>query len=308
MAIRDLYFKRRMRERGEVPTVLQQQDIPGPLREQILYILTDLMKPSGNLKKVVYDTVFDILARELGRTHLGVDGPPELQIQHIFRLGNVDHVLSAVELMFSQIAATAESMLRTALTSAVRIGEIQQAIPLAIKELNERFLWHGVGFQIENGQIMPADSRFLHAEVVKPALVLLSEPRFAAAADEFMKAYEHYRHGNLEEALTEACKCFESTLKVICDGRAWAYPPTATARVLIDMILANGLFPAWMQAHFTGLRQILETGVPTPRNKMSGHGDGSAAVVVPPYFVPYVLHLTASNILVLVEADRAMPR
>jgi len=64
----------------------------------------------------------------------------------------------------------------------------------AVEELNERFREHGVGYQFEELKIVRVDSQVLHAEVVKPALHLLSESAFSGANADFLKAHEHYRH------------------------------------------------------------------------------------------------------------------
>jgi hypothetical protein len=63
------------------------------------------------------------------------------------------------------------------------------------------------------------------------------------------------------------------------------------------------LIPSFMQSQFDGLRAVLEGGVPTLRNKMGGHGQGEVPVPVPAYFASYMLHLTATTILFLVEAN-----
>ena len=72
-----------------------------------------------------------------------------------------------------------------------------------VAELNERFRYHGIGFQFESGEIVRVDSQILHAEAVRPALQLLSEKRFAGANAEFLKAHEHYRHGRNAECMNE---------------------------------------------------------------------------------------------------------
>ena len=69
------------------------------------------------------------------------------------------------------------------------------------------------------------------------------------------------------------------------------------------MVFDNELIPPLMQSHFSALRSTLESGVPTIRNDQSGHGQGSEKVIVPEYIVAYILHLTASNILLLAQAD-----
>ena len=47
------------------------------------------------------------------------------------------------------------------------------------------------------------------------------------------------------------------------------------------------------------------TGVPTVRNKTSGHGQGATPADVPEHLARYVLHMTASNIVFLVESAKA---
>ena len=61
-----------------------------------------------------------------------------------------------------------------------------------------------------------------------------------------------------------------------------------------------------MESHFSGLRSTLESGVPTVRNNWTGHGQGPEEITVPEYIAAYILHLTASNILLLAKADEEM--
>jgi hypothetical protein len=170
--------------------------------------------------------------------------------------------------------------------------------------LNARFREHGVGFQFADGEIIRVDSELIHAEVVKPALALLHTKDFAGAQAEFLKAHEHYRHGNSKEALAECLKALESTMKVICAKRKWTHTPQATSSALIQVCFDNGLIPAFWQSHFAALRSLLEGGVPTARNRLGGHGQGSAVVEVPAHIVAYVLHMTAASIVFLVETER----
>ncbi|MFW2454327.1 AbiJ-NTD4 domain-containing protein, partial [Aliarcobacter butzleri] len=70
-----------------------------------------------------------------------------------------------------------------------------ELIEKAINELNYRFKEHGVGFQFVENEIIRIDSELLHSEAVKPALKLLNEKNYKGAQEEFLSAYEHYRHG-----------------------------------------------------------------------------------------------------------------
>ena len=177
----------------------------------------------------------------------------------------------------------------------------------ATVELNQRFQSKGVGYQFVEGKIIRVDSQFLHAEVIVPSLRLLSAAVYAGAQEEYLKAHEHYRHGRAKEALVDCLKSFESMMKIICTNRKWPYSPTATAKTLIQVCLDNELIPRFWQEHYTSLRCSLESGVPTGRNKMGGHGQSDTPVTVPGYMVAYMMHMTASALVFLAEADRALP-
>ena len=175
------------------------------------------------------------------------------------------------------------------------------------EELNDRFKEHGVGYQFANGKIIRTDSELIHSEVVKPALMLLNQKHYAGAQAEFLKAHEHYRKGNAKEALSECLKAFESVMKAICDKRGWQYSANATARPLIQTCFDNGLIPPFWESHYSSLRNLLESGVPTGRNKVSGHGQGTTPTTVPDHLVAYMLHMTASAIVFLAEAEKNLP-
>lgn len=176
----------------------------------------------------------------------------------------------------------------------------------AIEELNARFQEHGLGFQFIDGKIIRIDSELVHAEVVKPALALLRGKNYSGAQSEFIKAHEHYRHGNKKEALTECAKALESVMKTICDKRRWKYQSNATMNTLIGICVDNGLIPQFWTQHFTSLRSTLESGVAPARNKLGGHGQGAEIVDVPKHIVAYVLHMTAAGIVFLVESECAL--
>jgi hypothetical protein len=180
-----------------------------------------------------------------------------------------------------------------------------------IRELNARFRQHGVGYQYEGGRITRVDSQYVHAKVVKPALQLLNAAgnEFGVALGEFRSAHERYRKGELQDAIVWACKAFESTMKAICTIRAWAFDPNrATVTQLTEVLFANGLVPAYLQSQFTSLKSVMDSGVGTVRNKAGGHGAGVNPVNVPGHLAAYVLHLTAANIVFLVEAHKALNR
>jgi hypothetical protein len=213
---------------------------------------------------------------------------------------DVDRVLDTIELSFRVIDRVARDR------SPLNVYPPGPLADAAINELNERFREHGVGFHYSDGEIIRIDSQLVHSEVVKPALSLLAQPFLAGAQEEFLKAHEHYRAGRHKESLNEALKAFESALKAIAARRKWPVPPKATSSALIDLCIERGLVPAFWHSQMSGLRVLLESGVPPARNRLGGHGQGESVQSVPPYIVAYVLHMTASAIVFLAEANEAL--
>ncbi len=165
----------------------------------------------------------------------------------------------------------------------------------AIEELNARFRQAGFGYQFEAGQIVRVDSQYVHSEVVKPALVLLADPQFEGAQDEFLSAHAHYTAGEHEDAILDANRAFESTMKAICDIEDWDYEKARGAGDLVSIICGKGLLPRHLIA-------TLQSGLPRVRNEAGGHGQGAAPRETPRYVAGYALHLAAANIVLLVEA------
>jgi hypothetical protein len=175
----------------------------------------------------------------------------------------------------------------------------------AIEHVNARFRQHRVGFEFANDRIVNISNQFVHAEIMIPALVLLSDPEFQGANDEFMNAHGHYRAGRFKEAIVDALKAFESTMKTIAKARTIEVEETPTASKLLDALLTAGLFPSELQTHFTGLRTALQSGLPTIRNKTAAHGQGEEIVSAPIFLAAHALHLAATNIVFLVECHKA---
>ncbi len=177
----------------------------------------------------------------------------------------------------------------------------------AIEELNIRFKEAGIGYQFEQHELIRVDSQFIHSEVVKPVLQLLGkDPDYQGAFAEFLSAHEHYRHQRYKECLNECLKAFESLMKSIHKKHSWQFNQNDTAKKLINSCLTNGLVPIYLQNQFSSINILLESGVPTIRNKEGGHGQGHEIKEVPEYLTSYALHLTATNLLFLIKCEENM--
>lgn len=301
MAVFDLYSKRQRRARGEVIDVYEYDDFPSVFRMQLSYMIQDLLGDAktlhGHLQpREAYEEIVRILRKEYGLQNLAKSiqsgAFPELH-SFILQERNVERCLDAVELCY----AVGDGMTRSPTYASRR--DAHGHVDECVTELNERFKEAGLGFELIDWRIVRIDSQLLHAEVVKPAIGFLNAEGFEGARDEFLGAYEHYRHGNHKEALVDALKAFESTLKVVLTANGKVYGAGDTARPLVLACSNEGLIESYNEAHLTSLVGVLTGGIPTVRNRNGGHGQGEAVKVVPSEIVAYGLHLTASAIVML---------
>ncbi|MEI6746756.1 MAG: hypothetical protein WCL34_12410 [Methylococcaceae bacterium] len=307
MAIIDLFSKRQKRLRGEYPDVYVYDELPRAFRVQVIHIIKGAIGSSCNSNKI-YQVIHDILCQEYGEFRLSDDRFCSIDesILNEFFLNekSVEKCLDVIEIAFRLIDRIIGDGFKNYNQEYVKDEYKITILPNeAISDLNTRFKEHGIGFQFESSEIICVDSEFIHSEVVKPTLLILRGEQYAGANDEFLNAHEHYRHGLYKECLNDCLKSFESTMRVICNSRGWSVPSNATASKLITTCFDNGLLQPFFDSQINSVKSLLESGVPTIRNKLGGHGQGESPVVVSEHLARYALHLTATTILLLAEAD-----
>lgn len=304
MPIFNLFSKRQKKLRGEIPEIFTYDNIPPNLRVRIVHIIRDVLgeNPNGNNHRInqVYDEIHQILCREYGLFQLG-DGynkSNETQVLN-FLLNEKDNekVIDVIEITFKYV----DKIIRNDYQNYDYQAEPKLEPNDGIEELNERFKEEGVGYSFLGGEIIRVDSTYIHSEITKPTIELLWNRKFQGANEEYLKAHEHYRHGRNKECLTECLKAFESTIKIICQEKGWNYKQTDTARKLIQICFQNNLVPSFTQNQFTSLQNLLESGIPTIRNKLGGHGQGQTLQKVDNEMTRYGLNLTGANIIFLIE-------
>lgn len=305
----NLFSKRQKELRGEVPDIYVYDIVPNALRVQIIHIWQDTLGTYNDYVryskvKEAYQFIVDVLCREYGLFYLPSHDKYSDRM-YLEELANfflkekdIEKVIDIIELSFKTINVFTKDY------QYLRRPNNVELIEKAINELNYRFKEHGVGFQFVENEIIKIDSELLHSEAVKPVLKLLNQKNYKGAQEEFLSAYEHYRHGKNKESLNDCLKAFESTMKAICDKHKWQYKSGDTAKTLIQICFDKGLIPAFWQAQFTSLRSMLESSIPTGRNKLSGHGQGTEPISIPNYLVAYMLHMTASTLVFLTTAEK----
>lgn len=294
-------FSERIKNKDEEPEVYIYDKFPKAFRNQVFYIVNDVLEVEwGNY---YWDDLYSDFCREKGMKFCNNDSyeVSKRNCEIYIAKCEDDVLMDFIDFafyMFNTEGRNTESLphMRKGITKV-----INEIIDNAIKELNYRFKQHNLGYEFVNGEIIRIDNKVLHQEVVKPALRLLYEEGFDGAEEEFRKAFEYRRKGDNKNAILEAGKSFESTMKTICDKKGYVYDKSKdTAAKLISILESNNFYPSYMSSHLTNLRTTLETGLPVVRNKNSGHGQGSTVTPISDEFTEYALNLAATNIVLLV--------
>lgn len=307
MGIFDLYSSR---NKPKYPELYQYTKASDKLRKQLVHIVADSIGTrvagvydSPAKSQQLYHDMFLIIAKEYGVFELcgHNQGSFKWLERHIQDAKTTEQFLDVLELTCKFI----DKVVRPDWNNFRYLDSgIKQRPEDALQEINERMKRDGFGFEYTNGQLIRVDSQYVHAEVVKPALSILDN--YKGAREEFLSAHEHYRHNKYEECLVDCNKAFESLMKSIYGKRGWEYQNTAAAKKLIRVGLDNGLIPTYLQEQFNNFASLLESGIPTIRNKEAGHGQGESVRDVPEPLVKYALHLTATNIVFLGDCDIAL--
>ena len=299
MAIFEVFSKRqRKAEQKQIDDIYVYDKIPERLRIQVVHIWK---KAIGINTTEVWDYINETLSKELGLISLTNNDYRE-SVRHCLDFlvsCTEEQAIDLIELSFVVL----DKKIRNYSSFDIKHYNINQTPDEAIEELNYWFKDNNVGYEFTNRELIRIDQTHMHEKVIKPAISLLFEQKFEGAAEEFLNAHKYYRKGDYKNALVEALKSFESTMKTICDKKGYTYNKGSdTAQKLITVLFENNLIPEYLRNHFSGLRNTLEAGLPTIRNKQAGHGQGSAPTQVEPYFVEYAINLAATNIVFLIKA------
>lgn len=300
MKIFNTYSKRN----SNVPDVFLYDNFTDKLKTQIFHIWNDFfsqLEISRSEAKSAIGFIYKIVCREEGLKYLYTGGlytneNPEYQIERYFEeLTDTDKILNFIEITFTIILhfKSGDDQLRFSTKNAV-------------SNLNTRFKENGFGYEFVDGKIIRIDNKLLHSEIIQSALVFLLNEGFSNANEEYLRAHEHFRHGRNHECLNDCLKSFESTMKIICNMNGWEFKETDTAKVLINVLLSNEFFPKYHDNYLVSLKQLLESNIPTIRNKNSAHGQGIEVKIIPNSLASYMLYSTGAtiNLLVGTQFDR----
>lgn len=297
-----------MRASGNFGDVYEYETMPKALRVQMYMIFSDILGPqrSKTTKEPgePWVIVRDVVRKEHGLHYLYKSVDPAQDVLSCLNEGtNIRVLLDIVETGLS----VAESKFGKLDEHQLKGRLVNQSPADAARETNIRMREAAFGYQYVSGKLIRVDNQFTHAEIVKPALLLLSDPRFLGAEQEYLDAHTHYRKSEFKPAIVHANNAFESTLKTICHLRSWPVTEGAVASHLLKIVRNNGLMPDYLEKSFDQFYTTLENGLPKVRHNAGGHGDGPTPKEVPRHIAAYALHLAATNIVLLVDAFNALP-
>jgi len=311
MAIWDLFSKRQAdAAKSGAPDVYQYDDIPKELRVQIAQISVESVGKVGarsgyyglaDPNNPRWEEIEQIFCRERG-VHAVEHGDfsGERVIKYMAECGTSDW-LDLLELICVAIKVLGDDDQYSYRQEwGVNIDHDE-----ALSEINYRLRQAGVGYQFEGAQLIRVDSQYVHAEVVKPALALLTGTEFSGPQAEFLSAHQHYRRGEHRQAISMAANALESTFKAVFDKNGWPFQKGARISDLVKIAKANKLWPDYLDASFDQLTATLQSGLPKIRDNDASHGQGAVVKEVPGYVASYALHLAASAIVFVVEAATA---
>ena len=296
-------LRKQIKNREGQPEVYSYDDIPEFLKRQLATIISDGIGEYAYNKSdasEAWDVLYKLCDKNIeqfGLLKAGLnESPDEFISRFLTTSADADDILSVVEYAASILGWIASrngnpSLKRKALA--------------AIEEINPRFLEHSVGYQIENFKIVSFQNKLVHQEMIKPTLQFLNEEQYSKANEEFLLAFESYRHQKYKDAITAASRSFESLLKTICEKEEWPYQKSDRATDLIKNVIAKGILTEDFTKSLETYVAMLKTGLPELRNNKGPHGDAPTDHPVTEIMAQFAINLTASYILLIANSYRA---
>ena len=183
--------------------------VPGEARRELLYILADYQRRNFFLfsDEELYEKLFDI---------------PEVKRKYRFE----DSVVFAYGEAFSLVLLEAdwftfldgcEIIIRGFSDAVKKTREARGVAERFMKDVNDLFQSHGLGYEIRNGRVERIGSTFVDRGVAR-AFVLLQDPRFKGPEEQFQRAlgaFNRKPEPDRANAVKDAVGALEGVARVI---------------------------------------------------------------------------------------------
>lgn len=318
----ELFSRRRARKEGAYPPPPGKREFSPRVRDALFYLLRDTFgeydeAPSyitgpfaGNALWERFHSTLLISSDEYHAFSRRANWNALENIFHFFRAATAPALIDALDYGVFLVAHGASSLHRS--HSKYDLGRygVTHSPSETLARIDDMLRSEGTIYRIADDEIVVSTDDFTHNEAIVPALQALAEPGFENALQEFHAALKDLRHSDYADALSKANHAFESTMKVIASNMRWPFNENDTANRLVAVMLQHGLVPTMRESAFNGLRMLLESDVPTLRNRMpsAGHGAGTQNPNIPAPIASYAVVAAANNISLLIALYKARKR
>jgi hypothetical protein len=291
-------FPKLYSKRGKSPKTVRH-DIPPNVRSRLLLLLNRLHEPSLPLLSEVGQR----FAKRYGEL-TPCPYRDRLPAVHHFLVCKDEQALDFIEAIFTLARDTAGAI---ALVDEFNRVFREEGIGFELTPMTQRtfvgggavsphtvesILGHGVHSIETTYPIIRKRGDTIQEESMKECLVLLADPTFQIANDQFLKAHQHYRANEWDQSIAYCGSAFESALKAVLEKKGVPFNKDASAGPLIQECVKATIFP---QTYENGL-----IGIVNVRNAMSDttHGRTPATQIVPGQKnAEHLLYVTAANIV-----------
>lgn len=142
-------------------------------------------------------------------------------------------------------------------------------------ELNMILQTEGVSWIFSDGNFFQMDSKFMEEHVHQQLNELYDTKNFTGAQEEFVEARNDLSGNDCKDAILNACKSYESTMKCLL-GKGHSGEATKLAQQIRKEGFLDDLPPSLQEVFVQKVMQCL----PVIRNNLAGHGQGRESVTV----------------------------
>ncbi len=294
------FFRREAEANGEIPEVWSYNTLPQNVRIQIWQTFV-----SSNEFYTILNTSKDIctfLKHEIGMDCLSVH-------LHYYQYKQWDYTAELKEFFINTDFRFAFSVVECIAIALNQKSNNSSKPKKAIDEINYRLKEARIGYEFNTdaNMLIKKSDEAVYQLSIEPAFHLLSDLKFKESIDNFAKAFSDYQSGNpkdLENAITNALKALESTIKNICKLKGYEFNEEKPLKDQVAVLKNQKFLPEKYNNYFDKITDLI-IAVATPRNKTTGHGQSDeAADTVDEKLVEFVLAQVASVIVFLTKNSK----
>lgn len=287
------FFRREAETNGEIPDVWTYDTLPKNVRVQIWQTFMD------SYARRYAENMCKTLRHELGVETLTYQ-------TYWFFDGTWDYESELRDFFFADIT---NSRLAFSIVEYILIfikSLNTETSKKEIDEINYRLKEARIGYEFNTdaNMLIKKSDEAVYQLSIEPAFHLLSDLKFKESIDNFAKAFSDYQSGttkDLENAITNASKALESTIKNICKLKRYEFNEEKPLKDQVAVLKNKKFLPEKYSNYFDKITDLI-IAVATPRNKTAGHGQSDeAADIVDEKLVEFVLAQVASVIVFLTK-------